>query len=280
LLIGELLIGGVAHGTASAAVPCSCEVCRCSIAQTRQQCAAESSNFAVRSFVGGPNAKDVLQHCESVCSQLRGGVFGIDARARWQPKCKVFLYATRQDYLNAVGSGAAQTVGNSAITFSAGRVTQRRINLLASNAEQRLSALPHELVHVLFADAFPKNPPPKWAEEGLALSMDPADKQARHARDLEAALRSRSTLPLARLVADVDYPATTQRAAFYAQSLSLVEFLTQCESPKEFVRFVKLSTERGHDRALREVYSMDSRELESRWRRQISGPHLAIVDSP
>jgi hypothetical protein len=95
--------------------------------------------------------------------------------------------------------------------------------------------------------------------------MDPAEKQARHGRDLQAAIRSRSTLPLIRIFGDSEYPAAWQRATFYAQSHSLVEFLTELDSPTEFLRFVTLSTELGSDRALVEVYGIGSDELERRW---------------
>jgi hypothetical protein len=233
----------------------------------------------VQSFLGGPNAADAAQRCEQVCAHLRSDVFGIEERTCWQPKCKVVLHATRNSYLDAVDHGGSQTIGSSTIVLSGGRVTQRRIDLLAASPEQGLAALPHELVHVLFADAFPTTAPPKWAEEGLALMMDPADKRARHRRDLDAAFRARSTLSLDRLLVGAGYPSASARAAFYAQSLSLVEFLTQRESPKQFLRFVKVSTQQGYDRALSEVYGMDSRELERCWRRQASGIELVSAES-
>ncbi len=280
ILFLATMVFGFAGQRASADEAKTCSAaCRCSVARTRQQCSAESSNFFVRSFLGGPDAADAAKHCEQVCARLRSGVFGVDERTRWQPKCKVVLHATRQSYLKAVEHGGSQTVGSSTVSLSGGRVTQRRIDLLAANPEQGLAALPHELVHVLFADAFPTTPPPKWAEEGLALLMDPADKRARHGRDLDAAFRSRSTLPLTRLLIDADYPAASQRAEFYAQSLSLVDFLTQLDSPKQFLRFVKLSTEQGHNRALSAVYGMDTRELDRRWRQQTSGIQLVSADS-
>lgn len=279
LLLVLTCFHNVARGDDPAPPLCSCANCQCSTARTYQQCTAGSSGFVVRSFVGGPAAADVARQCELVCSQLRRDVFGLEAATRWQPKCNVVLHATRQDYASAVGRGASQTVGSSAISISGGRVSQRRIDLLVVNAEQGLSALPHELVHVLFVDAFPNDPPPKWAEEGLALTMDPADKRARHARDLETVLRARSTIPLERLLADVEYPATSQRAAFYGQSMSLVDYFLQLDSPKEFVRYLKLSAELGQDRALQTVYGIDRRELEQRWWQQASGIQLAGVET-
>jgi len=233
----------------------------------------------VQSFLTGPSAVDVARHCELVCSQLRHEVFGLGTASRWQPKCRIVLHANRQDYANAVGRGASQTVGSSAISLSGGRVTRRRIDLLAVNVDQGLAALPHELVHVLFADAFPTTAPPKWAEEGLALLMDPAEKRARHARDLEAALHTRSTITLERLLADVEYPATSQRAAFYGQSMSLVDYFVHLESPKEFVRYLKLSAELGQDRALHAIYGMHRQELEQRWWQRAAGIHLVSAGS-
>ena len=253
--------------------------CKCLVAQLRGQTAATSANFRIESFVGGPDASDVGRYCEEVCARLRGDVFGMKQSARWQPTCRVVLHATRQSYFNAVAQGASQTIGTSTISLSGGRVTQRRIDLLAVNPQQGLAALPHELVHVLFVDAFPTTAPPKWAEEGLALSMDPADKRARHAHDLEVALAAGTTLPIRRILADTEYPSASHRAAFYAQSLSLVEFLTKLDSPKEFVQFVMLSTDLGHESALKTVYHLDGRELERRWQRQVAGPRLAVLDS-
>ncbi len=278
-LLAVACLSGPIHGAAPPSPVCSCTECCCSTAQSRRQCAAESGNFSVRSFLGGPAAVDVAQHCNLVCDQLRRNLFGLEAAAHWTPACKVVLHATRQDYSDAVGQGASQTVGSSAISISGGRVTQRRIDLLATNAEQGLAALPHELVHVLFADAFPNDPPSKWAEEGLALLVDPADKRARHARDLESALRTHSTLPLDRFLSDVDYPASSQRAVFYAQSMSLVEYFTELDSPKEFVRYLRLSAEMGQDHALEAVYRLDRRELERRWRQRDTVIQLVGIES-
>jgi len=243
--------------------------CECPCATHRDECAAQSHSFVVRSFVGGPTAEGVAQHGEQLRSLLRRDVFDLDATNRWHPRCAVVLHPTRQSYLTAVGPAAAQTVGSSSVTFAAGRVTERRIDLLASDAQRGLAALPHELAHVLFADAFPITPPPKWAEEGLALLLDSPEKQARHRRDLDAAFRTRSVLPLRRFLADTDYPNAAHRATFYAQSLSIVEYLTDADSPKQFLRFLRLAVDHGPEHALQIVYGLNSEELERAWRQQI-----------
>jgi hypothetical protein len=259
---------------------CVCTNCKCATARSRGQCAAQFGNFEVRSFLGGPAADDVARHCDQVYSQLCHNVFDLDPTTHWQPKCRVVLHATRQAYANSVGRGAAQTVGSSTVSLSGGRVTERRIDLLAANAEQGLSALPHEMIHILFVDAFPTSAPPKWAEEGLALTMDSSDKKSRHARDLNAAIQASSTLPIARLLSDVEYPAASQRATFYAQSLSLVEYFTQQDTPKEFIRYLRLSAQLGQDRALLAVYDLDGPELNRRWWAHATGIRLASTEAP
>lgn len=255
----------------------SVEPCSYRAVAAQVDLAHTTTNFRVRSFDGGPHATDVARHCEQVCQRLRSAVFGLEPSARWQPQCMIVLHASRASYSAAVGSGASQTIGSSTISLSGGRVTKRRVDLLAVDPAKGLAALPHELVHVLFVDAFPDTPPPKWSEEGLALTFDPADKRARHERDLRSALDSRSTLPLARLLADPEYPSPTHRAAFYAQSLSLAEYLLQQAPATEFIRFVKLSTDRGATHALNDVYHFAPAELERGWRMHLASSDLAAL---
>lgn len=248
----------------------ACDNRDCICAAAAHECAATSANFTVRSYVAGPQAAAVARRCEHICAELRSQVFGIAPGTRWQPRCAVVLHATRDAYHRAVGDAAAQTVGSSTVSFSGGRVAARRIDLFTERPDESLAAVPHELVHILFADAFPTTAPPKWAEEGLALSLDSPAKRARHEQDLAAAMRSGTMLPLNRLLADADYPAAPQRAAFYAQSLSLVDYLTHQEPPQEFLRYVKLSTERGHSRALAAVYGLEEAELDRRWQEHLA----------
>jgi hypothetical protein len=245
--------------------------CKCANAAKPDECAATSPNFVVRSYVGGPAAASVSEHCEQVRRQLGREVFDLDATDSWQPRCTVVLHASRQTYMKAVGAAGQSTAGSTSVTFRAGTIAGRRIDLLVLAADKPLAALPHELAHVLFADAFPTTAPPKWAEEGLALLLDSPDKQARHHRDLAAAIRGRSLLPLRQVLADTEYPSSSHRAAFYAQSLSLVAFLTESQSPKDFVRFVKLSLAHGNESALKSVYGIGLAELEVNWRKQLSG---------
>jgi hypothetical protein len=186
----------------------------------------------------------------------------------WQPKCQLVLHSSQSSYRRATGQGSGQTVGSTLINIRSGRVSERRIDLLVEHADQALAALPHELTHVLLADLFPASPPPRWAEEGLALLADPADKRARHARDLRRALQSNTTLPLVRFFLDAEYPAVRDRAVFYAQSMSLTEYLVNLDSSERFIEFVETAQDVGHLPALQRVYGIRGLgELESKWLR-------------
>ena len=228
---------------------------------------SESNNFLVRSYLAQPQADEDARHCESLCCELHKTLLGEEESRVWEPKCEVVLHPSRASYLKSVGSGGAQTVGSSAIRIQSGKVLHRRIDLLAEDRSRALSALRHELIHVLFAELYPNTMPPRWAEEGLALLNDSEDKQARHLNDLRQAVEANTTIPLNRLLATADYPTGWQRAVFYGQSMSVVEYLTQLNTPDQFLRFVQLNLEAGHGHALRTVYKVDSLDdLERGWR--------------
>jgi len=227
----------------------------------------ESANFVVRSQGLNLRADDVASNCETVRSKLHEWLIGANDAGEWKPKCEVVLHADRVGYLKAVGRGGTQTAGSSTTRIEAGRVIKRRIDLLVEDCTKSLSALPHEMVHILLADRFPKTAPPRWAEEGLALLNDAEEKQSRHHIDLRNALQTRTTIPLRTLFATADYPSDWQRAVFYGESMSVVEYLTQLDKPEQFLRFVDLSMDVGHEHALSEVYNIDSsHDFERLWR--------------
>jgi hypothetical protein len=158
-------------------------------------------------------------------------------------------------------------VGSSSIGIESGRITKRRIDLLAER--QDLPALAHEMTHVVFADLFGGRRPPPWADEGTAVFSDDLAKRRLHERDLQQALFQRATWPVASLLVRETHPPAAAFPTFYAQSASLTAFLVHRGSPSQFVRFVKTAMEQGYDRALNEHYSIAGvAELESLWKRR------------
>lgn len=217
----------------------------------------ESANFVVRTHPSGPDLAEFVLRCEKVRTDLQSNLFGTADAEPWAPKCEIVLHRTRAQYLQAVGATGSQTSGSASVGLTNGLVTKRRIDLFAGADTATFSALQHELVHVLFADRFPMQAPPKWAEEGLALLSDSEEKQNRHRVDFRHAKQTRTTIPLETLLSCTGYPPGTQRAAFYGQSHAIVEHLVRRESPKRFIEFVQLAMETNPNSALNAIYGIN-----------------------
>ena len=65
-----------------------------------------------------------------------------------------------------------------------------------------MTALPHELTHLILADRFSPRQVPRWSDEGMAVLADPAEKQRLHLRDLRQALADARVPELARPTLD------------------------------------------------------------------------------
>jgi hypothetical protein len=148
---------------------------------------------------------------------------------------------------------------------SDGKVT-RRIDLLPS-PDGELTALAHELVHVILADHFPDGPPPLWIDEGLAMLLDAPHKQSRHWRDCGLAIETGTMLPLQHLL-QLDRPTSpTQFPAVYGQSLTLTKFLAERDDPGKLLTFVNHSLAKGYADALQTIYGIrDWEVLDREWR--------------
>jgi len=183
---------------------------------------------------------------------------------RWDSPCKLVVHRTRKEYLAAVGRNALQTTGTTSIQLQAGKVILRRIDLLQTEDGKVPTALRHELLHVLLADLFPRNAPPRWAEEGLALMNDSEEKQLAHLMELEAAGDSVSASTAGDVVLSSTYPELERRGLFYAKSLAVVSLLVEREGPSEFIRFLDLCCKSGAESALATVYGIRTvEELQS-----------------
>lgn len=217
---------------------------------------AEVPSFTVRSFAGGPKAMEVAQLCASLRQQIQAKWFDTTTSKLWRPRCEIVLYAAQDEYQRAVGRSAAQTSGSSLIQVEKDRIVTRRIDLLVDQ-QGRFTALPHELTHVVLAERFGRRQPPRWADEGIATLADSDEKQARHRRDCENALRSGTALQLYDLMTLERFSSSQQVAAFYGQSVSLVRFLSARDEPSKLLPFIELAMDNGYDQALRQIYEID-----------------------
>jgi hypothetical protein len=226
----------------------------------------ESQDFVVYTHRGGPSAEQVIQQCRAIRQQLHNCWLGGTAMPSWEPRCRIVIHASRTSYLQVVGAGGSQTSGSSLVRYDRDKISERRIDLLV-DWQGTLPALRHELAHVVLADRFGGRQPPRWADEGIAMLADAAEKQSLHLRDCRNALHSGRALRLADIVRLEQFRSSDEVAAFYGESLSLVDFLVQQATPAQFVAFVELALDQGYDRALRQTYDIDGiAHLERQWR--------------
>ena len=172
--------------------------------------------------------------------------------------------------------------GFSTMGVSGGQIVTRRVNLRADHPQMLAAILPHEVTHVVLADVFTEQQIPRWADEGMAVLAEPATEQAGRASDLNAPLAEQRLFKLSQLMS-IDYPESKHWNLFYAQSVSLTQFLVGQGTPSQFVAFIKNAQRNGPETAVREVYKFDGLDdLDSRWReyarRQAS--RVATVEAP
>lgn len=227
---------------------------------------AASDDFVVRSFVGGPSAKNVSVLCQSLRKEFGRAWCGTDSLPRWQPSCEIVLHPSRAKYVQAVGPDGAQTFGSSLIHIDSGKTQARRIDLLI-DANGELTALPHELTHVVLSDRFAGWQPPHWLDEGAAMLADKNEKQSLHARDCHLALHQGTAMPLATLLTLEQFTSATQMPAFYGQSASLMRFFSSRGSIDKVTVFGLDAIRNGYDSALSKHYGIASvNELERQWK--------------
>jgi hypothetical protein len=227
---------------------------------------ADSAHFNVRSYRGGPSAANILERCDLLRVETQRVWLGGETADRWRPRCEIILHPTQASYLQAVGRGGGQTSGSSLIRFEKGSVHTRRIDLLVDE-QGGVSALPHELTHVVLADRFGGRQPPRWIDEGLATMADSAAKRRLHHRDCQSALDRGTALRVMDVLRLERFTSAQQVPAFYGQSLSLVQFLSERDRPAKIVDFAEAAMEHGYDRALDEYYEIDGvAGLERLWR--------------
>jgi len=255
---------------------CPCAGCRPSPASRATRLAftseAVSANFLVRSLDRRCSAETVARAAEAQRAHLYCHWQEVNEARDWNPRCEVVVHASRSSYLAAVGRGGESTFGSSWLDLRAGKCLGRRIDLL-TDSQSLLSALPHELTHVVVCDMLGGHVPPRWLDEGMALLADSAEKQALHDRDLSNAQSRQLTFRAAELLNVDAYPHPSRVPAFYAQSRSLTAFLAGRGKPSLLLKFAEIAGEQGPDQALRALYGIDGvAELERAWLGPRSSP--------
>ena len=192
----------------------------------------------------------------------------------WEPRCDVYLYATAEDYSLATHQ-PPQVAGHSTINADGDRVVSRRIDVHCDEPNLFVGVLPHETTHVVLAGRFGVHRLPHWVDEGMAVLSEPRGRIDLHLNNLPRYRRDGDLYPVGELMQMDQYPDDGRRiGAFYAESVSLVEFLCRYKhkGPRAFARFLRAGLRDGFEPALEDAYGIhDFDDLQERWQRYAFG---------
>jgi len=216
-------------------------------------------------------AAAIADHAEQVRRTVYEQLLG-DAQPRpWVERCAIHVHATPAAFAAAVGAPPAASRGATSLEFAGDRVVSRRIDVMGDGSDVIPDALSHELVHVVLADRFTTAAPPRWADEGIALLFDHADKQAGHEADFRDAWERGLAFSATDLLTLEVYPGDIRRQrVFYGQSAALVRWLIARRDAATFIRFVADAQAGDSASAFERHYDLDRADMaavfESAWK--------------
>ena len=173
-----------------------------------------------------------------------------------------FVYGDQQSFLQAMGQSTTGDVGGEA--FPEMRTDFALIT--SGDVSYAQSVIPHELTHIVFADAIenPYHEPLHWLNEGLAVYL--SDGYASDNRQRVAQAASNGTLmPLAALTGA--FPRTTDRFYLaYAEAVSAVDFLVRKYGQAKVVKLLgAYRTGATDDEAFQDALGMDTATFDKAW---------------
>jgi hypothetical protein len=186
----------------------------------------------------------------------------------WKDRVEIHIYSTRKDFVKETGSPA----------WAVGLASYKRkeIATYAGSEEFLKSVLLHEMTHLLFREFVGfEGEPPLWLNEGVAQWEEKGKRQG--SLQLVKRLSDENKLiPLAELVLmDANKVSNGGKGTeFYAESVSLVEYLVHAQGTDKFRTFCgQIRDGKKLDDALRFTYPDSIRsisELEGGWKRHFA----------
>lgn len=235
---------------------------------------AETTNFRVYHRQNAEIAEQAARVAEQTRTNMQRKWFGRTG-PNWNPKCELYLHASAEDYSRATRVPPVSP-GHSSFRIEGGRVVGRRIDLHCDDINLLTAVLPHEATHTVLAGNFGDKPVPRWADEGMAVLTEPREKIERHLRNLPRYYQDRSLFTLRQLMEMEQYPEARFVGPFYAESVSIVEFLAAERGPQVFTQFVRDGLRDGYESALEHHYGYHSfEELEEQWTQRLTSERSA-----
>jgi tetratricopeptide (TPR) repeat protein len=225
---------------------------------------AQSNNFRVLHNQSRDVAERTARIAESTKRSSAFKWFGDDG-GTWTPRCEIVLHSTGEDYSRATGQ-TASCPGHSTIQTAGERVVSRRIDVHVDAANLLAGVIPHETTHVVLAGRFGEKDLPRWVDEGMAVLTEPPELVQKHLSNLREYRRAGSLFRMSSLLPMVQYPERRYVGSFYAQSISVVDYLVSLKNPRAFSQFVHEGLYQGWEQALQRHYGIAGfADLEQRW---------------
>jgi hypothetical protein len=231
---------------------------------------AESPSFRLYHRQSRQQAVAVLQTAERARAVQQRKWFGTVAAA-WIPKCHICFYPSGESYSEATGAPPNPGGGHTDIRAEDGRVFDRCIHLHGPRNLVLSGVLPHEVTHAVLAGHFGGQRVPRWADEGMAILAETKPRIDLHLRQLPRWRNQELLFNCRDLIAMHDYPHPRTIPVFYAQSVSLVDFLFQHKGAKCFTAFIRDGERVGYKEALRRHYGWSFAELDRHWQEHAFG---------
>lgn len=212
---------------------------------------AASSRDVIVVGVSAARAERIARHVTEIRGAIHSLLTGSALLHPWVPACTIHVHRDRASFARAVGNAPPSARGATTLEFNDDTVRLRRIDVMDAGDGGVPDALAHELVHVVLAEWFPDVPPPRWADEGLAVLFDSPAKQEGHAADFRAALSRGQCLTIADLMAMEHEPVEPARQqVFYGQSAALTRWLLDRRGGPSFLRLLREIAAHGPEAAV------------------------------
>jgi tetratricopeptide (TPR) repeat protein len=224
----------------------------------------QTTNFRILHHLSREEAEKVARIAEGTRARMSRKWFGQEPKP-WSPRCDIYLHANADAYTRATQAPRASP-GHSTFQIEGGRVLARRIDLRLDNDHALEAVLPHEATHVVLAGRFGRHDIPRWADEGMAVLSEPRERIDRHLVTLPQHRQAGHLFKIEQLFRLTDYPQPRYVGGFYAQSVSVVDFLVQQKGPRRFAHFLRDGLDGGYEQALQRHYGYHNcEELERQW---------------
>lgn len=227
---------------------------------------AETANFRLVHQHARSLAEAVLRTAERARTAQLTKWFG-EVGEDWQPKCRIFLYPTGESYSEATGAPVNPGGGHTDVRADGSRVISRCIHVHGARTFLLQGVVPHEVTHAVLAGRLSDNRVPRWADEGMAILAEAPRNVDMHLRYLPRMRADDALYSMKALIEMRDYPEPRELGVFYAQSVSLVDFLSRQKGAERFAAFVRDGERDGYAESLGKHYGWNFVELDRHWKR-------------